>query len=146
MHGSRTGPAAASLGLALVVTGTFLPWFRSGSVSRSSYAAAGLADRLALLDHPLAGPALRAWVAVPAAAAVCLVLFVCGVARTAATVAALLAITGGTIALLATVQSGGTASVVSVSLSGPLTTLGGSALALAGALGTFITARAGRTR
>ncbi|NIH83939.1 hypothetical protein [Amycolatopsis granulosa] len=146
MHGSRIGPAAASLGLALVVAGTFLPWFRSGSVGRSSYAAAGLADRLALLDHPLAGPALRAWVAVPAVAAVCLVLFVCGVARTAATVTALLAITGGTIALLATVQSGGSAGVVSVSLSGPLTTLGGSALALAGALGTFITARAGRTR
>jgi len=146
MHGPRIGPAVASLGLALVVAGTFLPWFRSGSVSRSSYAAAGLADRLALLDHPLAGPALRGWVAVPALAAVCLVLFVCGLARTAATLTALLAITGGTIALVATIQAGGTAGVVSVSLGGPLTTLCGSALALAGALGTFMTARTGRTR
>lgn len=145
MHRSRIGLAVASLGLALVVAGTFLPWFRSGSVSRSSYAAAGLADRLALLDDPLAGTALRAWVVVPALAAVCLVLFVCGLARTAATLTVLLAITGGTIALLATIQAGGTAGLVSVSLGGPLTTLCGSALALAGAVGTFITARAGRT-
>ncbi|GAB3574680.1 hypothetical protein GCM10027445_35940 [Amycolatopsis endophytica] len=146
MRGPRIGPAVATLGLALVVLGTFLPWFSSGSVSRSSYAAAGLADRLALLEDPVAGTALRAWIAVPALTAVCVVLFVCGLARTAATLTALLAITGGTIALLATVQAGESSSVVAVSASGPVTTLCGSALALAGALGTFVTARAGRTR
>ncbi|MFJ8815043.1 hypothetical protein [Amycolatopsis thermoflava] len=146
MQRSRVGPVVATLGLVLVVAGTFLPWFRSGSVSRSSYAAAGLADRLALLDDPLAGSALRAWVAVPALAAACLVLLVCGLARTGATLTALLAITGGTVALIATVQGGGTTGVVSVALAGPVTTLCGSALALAGAVGTFITARAGRTR
>ncbi|MDQ0381820.1 hypothetical protein [Amycolatopsis thermophila] len=146
MNRARIGPLVAALGVALVVAGTFLPWFRSGSVSRSSYAAAGLADRLALLDDPLAGTALRAWVAVPALAAVCLVLLLSGLPRTGATLTALLAITGGTVALLATVQGSGTTGVVAVSPSGPVTTLCGSALALAGAVGTFVTARAGRTR
>jgi len=146
MNGHRIAAALASAGLLLVAAGTFLPWFTSGSVSRSSYAAAGLADRLDLLDDPVAGTALRTWVAVPALVAVCVVLFVCGLTRTGAVVTAILALTGGTVALLATVEAHGSSGVVAVASGGPATTLGGSVLALAGAVGTLITARAGRTR
>jgi hypothetical protein len=115
-----------------------------------------LADRLALFHNAFLSAALHSWIAVPVLSAVCIGLFALSFARTAATFAAVLAISVGTIALLITVQTGGSDDLVGLSPTGPVTTLAGASIALAGALGTFVvgtgrsqpstTARTGGTR
>ncbi|MTD56791.1 hypothetical protein [Amycolatopsis pithecellobii] len=131
----RIPPWAAATGVAITVLGTFLPWFHSGTVERHSYQAAALAGRFGLLGNTIADGALRIWVAIPLASAVCLGLFALGFARTAAALTTLLAISVGTVALLATVRSGG--GTTGITTTGPVTTLSGAIVALAGALGTF---------
>lgn len=45
----------AGAGLALAIAGSFLPWIVSGTVTRSIYAIAGVADRLGVIgDGPMA--------------------------------------------------------------------------------------------
>ncbi|SFI57677.1 hypothetical protein SAMN05421835_10171 [Amycolatopsis sacchari] len=138
MTGLRRGlPWLASAGLVVTVLGTFLPWFHSGGVQRHSYQTADAIARLVLVDSAFLRTALRLWLGVPLLAAVCLGLFALGFARTAATLTALLAISVGTVALLATVRSGGTDGLIGITPTGPVTTLAGAGVALAGALGTF---------
>jgi hypothetical protein len=132
----RVPPWVAASGLVILVLGTFLPWFHSGSVERHSYQAADLAGRLTLFDNAFVRVALRVWVAVPLLSAVCFGLLALGFARTGATVTAVLAITVGTVALLAGVRSGG-GGLLGITPAGPATTLAGASVALAGALGTF---------
>lgn len=139
----RVPPLVASSGLVVLVIGTFLPWFHSGSVQRHSYQAADLAGRLALFDHTFVRTALQIWLAVPLTSTVCLGLFALGLARSAATGTTLLAISVGTVALLGCVQSSNTGELIGITPAGPATTLAGAGLALAGALGTFAV-RAGR--
>ncbi|WP_236793117.1 hypothetical protein [Amycolatopsis sp. GM8] len=142
MTGVRLVPRwIAASGLVIAVLGTFLPWFHSGSVERHSYQIADSAGRLSLFDNTFAHAALQIWVAVPLTAAVCLGLLALGFARTAATVTTLLGLAVGTVAALAVVQGGG--GPIGITATGPLTTLAGAIVALAGALGTFV-ARTGR--
>ncbi|TVT06473.1 hypothetical protein FNH07_20305 [Amycolatopsis bartoniae] len=132
----------AALGLAVLVAGTFLPWFHSGAVERHSYQAADVAGRLALSGAPALRAVLHAWVAVPLVTAVCLGLLVLGVTRTAATVTGLFATFVGTVALLAVVRSGD--GPIGISPAGPATTLAGASLALAGALASVLFRAAAR--
>ncbi|GAB2970565.1 hypothetical protein LWP59_15035 [Amycolatopsis acidiphila] len=139
----RVPPWVAASGLVILVLGTFLPWFRSGSIERHSYQAADSAGRLAFFDNAFVRAALHIWVAVPLVSTVCLGLLALGFARAGATITALLAISVGTVALLATVRSGDEGGLLGISPAGPVTTLAGAGVALAGALGTFAV-RAGR--
>jgi hypothetical protein len=134
----RIPPWVASSGLVILVIGTFLPWFRSGTVQRHSYQAVGLADRLALFHNAFLSAALHVWIAVPVLSAVSIGLFTLGFARTGATFTAVLAISVGTIALLIAVHTGGPDDLVGLTPAGPVTTLAGAGIALAGALGTFV--------
>jgi hypothetical protein len=137
----RACAAATSTGLASVVVGTFLPWFRSGAVPRNSYQAAAVLDRFGVFGGGLVPAALRAWLAVPLACATVLALFALGFPRAAATLAGIGGILIGTTAVLAYVQAGGTTGPVALAPSGPLTTAAGSGVALASALATVIAAR-----
>lgn len=58
-------PLALSLGAAAVLIGTFLPWWRSGTRGRSSYALLDLVDRLELASNAWATSAIRFWPVVP---------------------------------------------------------------------------------
>jgi hypothetical protein len=49
----------------VVVVGTFLPWLRSGSTSRSSYDLLGVLDRLDLAPGGLISTLIRWWPMVP---------------------------------------------------------------------------------
>jgi hypothetical protein len=68
----------AGTGLLLVVAGSFLPWVVSGTVSRSSYAIVGIADRLGLADD---GPLALLVVGWPFVGALCVAPVVAGILR-----------------------------------------------------------------
>ena len=48
-------------GLLLVIVGSFLPWVVSGTVRRSSYAIAGIADRLGIAGDGVVGILVASW-------------------------------------------------------------------------------------
>jgi hypothetical protein len=54
-----------SLGAAVALVGTFLPWLSSGSVGRSSYELFAVVDRLGFSPDGPVGWVLRAWPFVP---------------------------------------------------------------------------------
>jgi hypothetical protein len=58
-------PLAVTLGAALLLVGTFLPWVRSGAVDRSSYEVFDLVERLGFSPDGPIGWALRVWPLVP---------------------------------------------------------------------------------
>ncbi|WP_216204886.1 hypothetical protein [Amycolatopsis aidingensis] len=149
--GAYLAAACAAAGLVGVVVGSFLPWFGSGSVSRTSYQAAALLGRLDLFDNALVDLALRSWVAVPLLCAGSVALFALGLFRTAATCTLVLGAVVGTIGMVCAVQgteAGSAAGGVAVLIPGPVTSTAGSAAAVLGALGVFGTlyraARLGR--
>ncbi|MFC4003436.1 hypothetical protein ACFS2C_16685 [Prauserella oleivorans] len=143
---AHVSAVVSSLGLVVAVTGSFLPWFRSGEVERNSYQAAGLVDRFALLDNPFATGALAAWGAVPLLCALCVALFATRLLRVGATTTVLLAIVVGTVSLLATVQRSDGEGVIGITPAGPLTTTTGMGIALLGGLGVLGTAWRPRRR
>lgn len=65
MRRHHAPPLALSVGAAVVLVGTFLPWWRSGSSRRSSYALLDLLDRLDLAADGPAANAMRLWPIVP---------------------------------------------------------------------------------
>lgn len=125
-----TRRAAASglvLGLAAIVLGAFLPWMHSGSATRNSYRAAGVARRVLHVAGWL-GAGLRVWPFIPLAAAVAVALLAMGWTRSAGVLGTLLcagcaAVTVGTLSL-----AGNTA--VSPAALGPSVTLIGAGLGL----------------
>jgi hypothetical protein len=62
------GPALATAGGLIVVVASFLPWLRTGTVNRSSYAVVRSAELLDLVSGPVA-VGLKLWYLVPALAA-----------------------------------------------------------------------------
>ncbi|MER7113040.1 hypothetical protein ACWGRK_14540 [Saccharomonospora azurea] len=134
----------AAAGLVVAAVGTFLPWLRSGSVERDSYATAALLDHLLTLD-PALRLALRAWNGVIVAAGVCVIVLVLGLWRTAASLITVTAITVGTVAALITIQSSDVTGLIGISTVGPATSTAGSALALLGGLGLFFATRRSAT-
>jgi hypothetical protein len=124
--------------LVTTVTGTFLPWLRSGTVTRTSYEVLALRGFAGLDD--LTGEFVRAaWVAVTPVALLCAVLFAVRFRRFGAYLAIIFGTITGTVAALAAVQGGNEGSLVGISRTGPVVTLGGAALVIAGAITVLIT-------
>jgi hypothetical protein len=132
---ARIAVGAAASGVVLLVVGTFLPWLESGSVSRTSYQAAGALRSLVHTDGP-ARLVLHAWPFVSAAAAVAVALLVLGQRLFGAIVTALAGLAAGTVAIatLAAPANG----LIRPATVGPLVTLLGSAVAIIGATATLI--------
>ncbi|MBB3666230.1 MULTISPECIES: hypothetical protein [Prauserella salsuginis group] len=138
-----TATALTGVGIALAVVGTFLPWFLSGDVARSSYEAAGLIEHFHLAGG--AEQALAVWAGVPLAAAVCAAVLVTRFVRTAAVLCLILSVAVGTVAVLVAVQAGERdQGLIGIAPTGPVVTAVGAGLAAVAALGTV--AVAGRAR
>ncbi len=56
-------------GDAILIAGTFLPWVRSGTATRNSYASMQAAERLDVATSDVTAAVLQAWFFVPVAAA-----------------------------------------------------------------------------
>ena len=65
MRRAVTVPLAVTAGAVLVLLGTFLPWWRSGTKGRSSYQLLELLDRLGFAPDGPAATAVRWWPVVP---------------------------------------------------------------------------------
>ncbi|NIJ12233.1 hypothetical protein FHU38_002577 [Saccharomonospora amisosensis] len=135
---TRVFAGTCVVGLLVASVGTFLPWFSSGGVERDSYQAAAFADSLALVDNPLLGLLLRAWIGVPSLSAVCVALFALGLLRVAAVTTLPLATLVGTVSVVAIVQAAGSAGAVSVTATGPATTTTGMTTAMLSAVGVLV--------
>ncbi|GAA1193542.1 hypothetical protein [Prauserella alba] len=135
--------ALTGVGIVVAVVGTFLPWFQSGDVARSSYETAGLIEHFRLAGG--AEQALAGWAAVPLAAAVCAALLVTRFVRTAALLCLILSLAMGTVAVLVAVQAGERdQGPIGIAPTGPVVTAIGAGLAAVAAIGTV--AVAGRAR
>ncbi|QTR03858.1 hypothetical protein J7S33_02165 [Saccharothrix algeriensis] len=133
------GAAIGVVGLITTVAGTFLPWLRSGRVARDSYEVLALRG-FAGLDGT-SGELVRAcWVAITPAAVCCVVLWLLRLPRIASCAALPFGTISGTVAALAAVQGGNEGAMVGISLTGPVVTLGGAVLWIAGAI-TVLTAK-----
>lgn len=125
-------------GLTLVVAGTFLPWLRSGSVERNSYATGG-ALRDLLGNGGRIGLALDVWPFVSLACAAALGLLILGVSRGGALLAVVVALAAGALGVSAlAVHTGFT---VAPARLGPAVTATGAALALLAAVPVLILGR-----
>lgn len=124
------GAGLAGAGLVAIVTGTFLPWLRSGTVLRNSYQAAGTL-RVLLAGGPVT-EVLTAWLFVAPACGVGVALYALRLRRSSATVSCVVSLAVATVAALATAQSGNPAAVVGTSMTGPVVALIGAVAALVG--------------
>ncbi|MFD1149657.1 hypothetical protein [Saccharothrix hoggarensis] len=132
------GAVLGVIGLVTAVVGTFLPWLRSGTVTRTSYEVLALRG-FAGLDG-VSGEVVRGvWVGLTPLAVCCVILWSTRLQRFASWLALLFGTIGGTVAALAAVQGGSEGALVGISLTGPVVTLGGAVLAIAGAI-TVLTA------
>ena len=132
------GAGLGVIGLVTTVVGTFLPWLRSGSVTRDSYQVLALRGWAGL--NNASGEIVRGiWVGMIPLVTLCVILFALGLRRFAACLAILFGTITGTVAALAAVQGGNEGSLVGISLIGPTVALGGAVLAVAGAI-TVLTA------
>ncbi|MGQ0841763.1 hypothetical protein [Actinokineospora sp.] len=138
--------ATAALGLATVVAGMFLPWFRSGAVLRDSFQLIGVIQTLGFLRGQTLELLLYAWYGMIPVVTLSIVAYAFGLHRTSATICVILAIITGTISGGASVESGGEDSPLGIAGTGPTVTLIGSALALVGALGIFVGRRRSASR
>lgn len=135
----RTGAVLGVIGLVTAVVGTFLPWLRSGTVTRTSYEVLALRGFAGL--NGVSGEVVRGvWVALIPLAVCCVVLWVVRFPRIAAWLALVFGTIAGTVAALAAVQGGNEAALVGISPIGPVATLGGAVLGVAGAI-TVLTAK-----
>ncbi|PWK82995.1 hypothetical protein C8D88_112246 [Lentzea atacamensis] len=127
------GAAIAAVGLITSITGTFLPWLKSGSTTRDSYEVLSLRD-LAGLDGVAGGVVTSVWVGLTPLAMIAVALYVVRFRRIAACVALLFGTIGGTVALLAAVQGDSKGALVGISIAGPVVTLAGAVLTIVGAI------------
>jgi hypothetical protein len=123
------GRWAALAGLAVEVSGTFLPWLRSGTALRNSYAAGGVLRRLLGASGALGG-LLRAWPALTLLCAATVAAYLLGARRAATLLGALAALAGAAAAVTALVLRA--ARYPEVVVNGPVVTLiGATVLGLA---------------
>jgi hypothetical protein len=129
----RSRLATGGLGLAglgVLVLGTFLPWLRSGQVSRNSYQTGGALQRLLSLPGPLQ-TAVSVWPFVGLACAATVALFAIGLHRSAAAASLLTAAAAAVISIAALTVSG--SGLVAPVRLGPIVTLLGAILVVAAA-------------
>jgi len=137
------GAAIAAAGLALVATGTFLPWVISGSVVRDSYQSISVLRTIRAVDgNPLA-VVLDAWTMIVPVITLCVAGYAFGLHRVAATISTILAILCGTIAGVAAVVGGDQDVSLGIAGAGPVTMLIGSVLTVTGVVGIFAGRRGG---
>lgn len=127
------GAAIAAVGLITSITGTFLPWLKSGTTTRDSYEVLSLRD-LAGLDGVAGGVVTAVWVGLTPLAMIAAVLYVVRFRRIAGCVGLLFGTIAGTAALLAAVQGGSKGALVGISIAGPAVTLAGAVLTIVGAI------------
>jgi hypothetical protein len=135
--GRLSGRILAGLGALLLVAGTFLPWLASGAALRNSYQAMSVARRLTPLGDGATGALLAAWPMFGGITAAILVLYVVGLRRTAAVGLSLLSVAAGTVAAAVVVLLPPGDFTVRAVLFGPLVTMTGAVLAVAGAVTTL---------
>jgi hypothetical protein len=132
------GAALGGIGLVMVAIGTFLPWLRSGSVLRDSYESISAIRTIGIIrDSPL-NLIIDAWTMTVPVITLCVAAYAFGFRRSAATVAAVVAIFCGTIGVGAAVESSGDAASLGIASTGPTVTFIGGILALLGVIGVFI--------
>lgn len=129
---ARVGASAATVGLLVVVTGTFLPWLRSGSVLRDSYQSVGaLRD---LIGGGVPDAVLNAWLFVIPVCVLTVALYALRLRRTSAVICCVVSIAMAAAAILIVAQGSGPDGLIGVSASGPTVTLIGAVVALIGAV------------
>ncbi|GAA1227947.1 hypothetical protein GCM10009676_07870 [Prauserella halophila] len=134
-----TATALTGVGLVLAVVGTFLPWFSSGDVNRSSYETAGLVEHFRLAGG--AEEALTVWAGVPLLAAVFAATLATRFVRTAAALCLVLSLPVGTVAVLVAVRAGERdQGLIGIAPSGPVVTALGMGLTAVAALVTLAVA------
>ena len=132
------GAALGGIGLAMVAIGSFLPWVKSGAVLRDSYESISVVRTIGVVrDSPL-NLLIDAWTMIVPVITLCVAAYAFGFRRSAATIAAILAIFCGTIGGGAAVVSGGDETSLGLTDTGPMVTLVGGVLALLGVIGVFI--------
>lgn len=124
----RLGASVAATGLALVIAGTFLPWLRSGVVLRNSYQSAG-AVRV-LVGGGASGVLLNAWLMVIPVCGLCVAIYALRLRRVSAGLAGVLAVAVATVAIV--VRGDDASALFTAVATGPMVTLAGAVLALAG--------------
>jgi len=139
------GAAIAAVGLVTTITGTFLPWLKSGSTTRDSYEVLSLRD-LAGLDGVAGTVVTSVWVGLTPLAMVAIGLYVVRFPRFAACIGLVFGTISGTVALLATVQGDGKGSLVGISIAGPASTLAGAVLTIVGAITVLTSTRRSAVR
>ncbi len=135
-----TVASVAAVGLVAIVAGMFLPWFRSGAVLRDSFELVGVIQTLGFLRGQALELLLYAWFGIIPGVTLSIAAYALGFRRTAATLCLFFSIITGTISGGATVESDGD-SPLGVASAGPTVTLIGSALAVLGAVGIFVSRR-----
>lgn len=141
---ARLGASVATAGLIVLVIGTFLPWLRSGDVLRDSYQSVGALHELVSGLNTTAGALLSAWPIVIPCCAVCVAGYALGLRRSAAVLGVILSAIVGTAAGVVAVQSGAE-SVVGPASTGPIVTLAGATIMLAGTITVVVCPRAVRS-
>lgn len=122
-------PALGLAGLVTELTGTFLPWVRSGSAMRDSYAAGGALRRL-LAPPGVLDALLATWPALGLVCAAAVAAEVMGARAVALALAALVALAGAAAAITTFVISG--ANYAKPVADGPtITMIGATVVALA---------------
>jgi hypothetical protein len=141
---ARLGAGVATAGLTVLVIGTFLPWLRSGTVLRDSYQSAGALRGLVGGLNAQAGAVLGAWPVVIPCCAACVAGYALGLRRSAAVAGLVISLIVGTAAGVVAVQPDATDSVVGPAHTGPVVTLVGATIMVAGAISVVICPRAVR--
>jgi hypothetical protein len=127
------GAAIAAVGLITSITGTFLPWLKSGMTTRDSYEVLSLRD-LAGLDGVAGTVVTSIWVGLTPLAMIAAALYVVRFRRIAVCIGVVFGTISGTVALLAAVQGDSKGALVGISIAGPAVTLAGAVLTIVGAI------------
>jgi hypothetical protein len=123
------------VGLVFMVVGTFLPWLKSGRVSRNSYASDGALRQLLHVGGP-GGAVLDAWPFVSLAGAVAIALTLIGLRRCGAVIALVAGACAGGVAIWALVASAH--GLIRPATFGPAATLAGGILTCLAALANLV--------
>jgi len=129
----RIAAGVTAAGAGLVLVGSFLSWFRSGSRTRSSYDLFAIVERIGALPSPVATVAVSIWVAVPLVVAVVVAALLLRRMVLAALVAVGLGLYALTLALIVgSASSSWEAGVIVASLGGIACVAGGGAVLISG--------------